>query len=56
MASHKIVWNVSETLYQEIIQAQETLEFPRPTDLIVQVVQRYLAEVRYETWRIRRGL
>lgn len=51
MASHTIVWDVSETLYADIIQAQETLAFPRPTDLIAQAVQRYLAEVRDETWR-----
>jgi hypothetical protein len=51
MASQKIVWDVSETLYHEILQAQETLAFPRPTDLIAQAVQRYLAEVRHETWR-----
>jgi hypothetical protein len=51
MASHTIVWNVSETLYDDIIRTQETLAFSRPTDLIAQVVQHYLAEMHAETWR-----
>lgn len=51
MAVHEIVWNVSETFYHEMTQAQETLAFPRLTDMITQAVQRYLAEARQETWR-----
>ena len=51
MAVHEIVWNVSEQLYHDMTQTQETLAFPRLTDMITQAVQRYLAEVRYETWR-----
>ena len=51
MGVHTIVWNVSDTLYQEIMQVQETLAFPQPTDLIAQAVQRYVAEVRHAAWR-----
>ena len=51
MGAHTIVWNVSDALYQEITQIQETLAFSQPTDVIMQAVQRYAAEVRHAVWR-----
>lgn len=51
MALHEIIWNVSDTFYHEMTRTQEMLAFPRLTDMLTQAVQRYLAEVRQETWR-----
>ena len=51
MEHKEIVWKVSNAMYDEMIQAQEALSFLSLTDLLSQAVQRYLAEVQYETWR-----
>ncbi len=51
MASRKIVWKVSDPLYNEMTQVQKELSYPNIMDLVSQAVQRYLAEVRHETWR-----
>lgn len=50
MALKEIVWQVSDKMYDEMIQAQKELSFPNMIDLVSQAVQRYLAEVRHETW------
>jgi hypothetical protein len=50
MAQKEIVWKVSDTMYDEMTQAQKELSFPNLMDLVSQAVQRYLAEVRHETW------
>ena len=42
MGAHTIVWNVSDALYQEITQIQETLAFPQPTDVIMQAVHSFI--------------
>ena len=50
MALRKIIWKVSDTMYDEMTQVQNELSFPNIMDLLSQAVQRYLAEVRRETW------
>ncbi len=50
MALKEIVWQVSDKMYDEMIQVQKELAFPNMLDLVSQAVQRYLAEVRHETW------
>ena len=50
MAFKEIVWKVSDKMYDEMIQVQKELSFPNMIDLVSQAVQRYLAEVRHETW------
>lgn len=51
MAQKEIVWQVSDTMYKELKQVQQELSFPSLLDLLNQAVQRYLAEVRHETWQ-----
>ncbi len=46
----EIVWEVSDTMYDEMTQVQKKLSFPNLMDLVSQAVQRYLAEARHETW------
>lgn len=50
MELKEIVWKVSDVMYDEMTQAQKELSFPNLMDLISHAVQRYLAEVRHETW------
>lgn len=50
MALKKIVWKVSDSMYDEMIQIQKELSFPNLVDLVSQAVQRYMAEARHETW------
>ena len=50
MAHKEIVWKVSDAMYNEMSQVQKELSFPDVMDLLSQAVQRYLAEVRHETW------
>lgn len=49
--AQEIVWEVPEGLYQEIVWAQEELEYPNMVDFIGQAVQRRLAEIKYEAWQ-----
>lgn len=49
--SQEIVWKVPENLYRELVWAQQELEYPDVVDLILQAVQRRLAEIRHETWQ-----
>lgn len=51
MASRKIVWQVPEDLYRELVQAQKQLKYPSLPALISQAVQRRLAELRHESWQ-----
>ncbi len=51
MASREIVLQVSEELYQELVQAQQDLNYPSISDLVEQAVQRRLAELHRETWQ-----
>jgi len=50
MAIKKIIWEVSDTMYDEMIQVQKELAFPDLMDLVSQAVQRYLSEAHHETW------
>lgn len=51
MASRKIVWQVPEDLYRELVQTQKQLHYPNLPALISQAVQRRLAELRHEAWQ-----
>jgi len=51
MSSTAIVWEVPDSLYSELVEAQKELAFPQLNDLISQAVQRYLAETQRQTWR-----
>jgi hypothetical protein len=51
MASHEIVLQVSEELYEELLKAQKEMNYPSLPDLVAQAVQRRLAEIRRETWQ-----
>jgi hypothetical protein len=51
MAQKEIVWQVSDAMYDEMTQTQRELSFPNLMDLVAQAVQRYLAEVRQESWQ-----
>jgi len=50
MSSTAIVWEVSENLYTELVEAQRELDFPQISDLITQAVQRYLADTQQMVW------
>ena len=50
MPAQQIVWDVPETLYRELLWAQHELKYPSLADLLVQAVQRRLAEIKRETW------
>ena len=50
MAIREVVWKISDTMYDEMTQVQKELSFPNLMDLVSLAVQRYLAEIRYETW------
>ncbi len=50
MSSRKIVWQVPEDLYRELVRAQKELDYPTLPDLISQSVQRRLAEIRQERY------
>ena len=50
MSATEIVWEVPESLYQELVKAQRELAFPNPVDLVAQAVQRYLAEIEHQAW------
>ncbi len=52
MAQKEIVWHVSDTMYDEMTQAQRELSFPSLMDFVAQAVQRYLAEVQHENWQL----
>jgi hypothetical protein len=51
MATHEIVLQVSEELYEELLKAQREMNYPSLPDLVAQAVQRRLAEIRRETWQ-----
>ncbi len=51
MASREIVLQVSEKFYQELVQAQQNLNYPSISDLVMQAVQRRLAELERESWQ-----
>jgi hypothetical protein len=51
MSSTAIVWEVPDSLYQELLAAQQELAFPQLGDLIAQAVQRYLAETQRQAWQ-----
>ena len=50
MAIREVVWKISDTMYDEMTQVQKELSFPNLMDLVSLAVQRYLAEIRHETW------
>ncbi len=50
MSSREIVWEVPEGLYRELVQAQQELAYPDLIAFVSQAVQRYLAEIKYESW------
>lgn len=50
MAIREVVWKISDTMYDEMTQVQKELSFPSLMDLVSLAVQRYLAEIRHETW------
>ena len=50
MALKEIIWQVSDTMYNEMTEVQKQLSFPNLMDLVSQAVQRYIAEVRHESW------
>lgn len=51
MASHEIVLQVSEELYEELLKAQREMNYLSLPVLVAQAVQRRLAEIRRETWQ-----
>jgi hypothetical protein len=51
MSTQEIVWQVPESLYRELVWAQEELAYPSLLDFIAQAVQRRLAEVHYQAWQ-----
>lgn len=50
MAIREVIWKVSDTMYDEMTQVQKEFSFPDLMDLVSLAVQRYLAEIRHETW------
>jgi len=50
MSSREIVWEIPERLYGELMWAQKELAYPNLIALVSQAVQRYLAEIKHETW------
>jgi len=42
---------VKQSLYRELLWAQEEFAYPNLLDLISQAVQRCLAEMRHEAWQ-----
>jgi hypothetical protein len=51
MTRKEIVWEVPESLYQELVSTQQKLAFPQLGDLTAQAVQRYLAETQRQLWQ-----
>jgi len=51
MELKQIVWNVPDTLYQELVQAQHELEYPNLADFVGQAVQRRLSDIKTEAWQ-----
>jgi len=45
-----ILWNVSDSMFNEMQIVQKELSFPNIKDLITQAVQRYIADYRQESW------
>ena len=51
MASREIVLQVSEEMYEQLLEAQREMNYPSLPDLVGQAIQRRLAEIRRETWQ-----
>ena len=51
MDQKEIVLKIPNTLYEEILQAQNKLSFPDITDLVRQAIQHYLVEAKNWAWR-----
>ena len=49
--SKAIHWEVPESLYGELVWAQEQLGYPNVVDFVLQAVQRRVAETKHEVWR-----
>jgi len=49
--SQDITWKVPESLYRELVWAQQELKYPNLVDFIKQAVQRRLAEIKHEAWQ-----
>jgi len=49
--SQAIHWEVPDSLYRELVWAQNELEYPDLIDFIRQAVQRHLAEIKHEAWQ-----
>ncbi len=52
MAVREVSWKVSDKMYDEMTQVQKELSFSSLKDMVSLAVQRYLAEIRHETWWI----
>ncbi|MBC8186019.1 hypothetical protein H8E88_33465 [candidate division KSB1 bacterium] len=52
MAVREVSWKVSDKMYNEMTQVQKELSFSSLKDMVSLAVQRYLAEIRHETWWI----
>lgn len=50
MSSREIVWKIPEGLYGELIWAQKELAYPNLIALVSQAVQRYLADIKHDSW------
>ena len=50
MSSREITWEIPEGLYGELTWAQEELAYPNMIALVSQAVQRYLAEIKHDSW------
>lgn len=45
-----ITWEIPDSLYQELVEVQHEMDFPRLEDVVAQAVKRYVGEVRHQTW------
>jgi hypothetical protein len=48
--NREISWNVSDSMFNEMLTIQQELSFPNMKDLITQAVQRYISDIRRESW------
>jgi hypothetical protein len=51
--NREISWNVSDSMLNEMLTIQQELSFPNMKDLITQAVQRYISDIRRESWLMR---
>jgi len=48
--NREILWNVSDSMFNEMLVIQQELSFPNIKDLITQAVQRYISDIQHESW------